>query len=63
MSPHLRDIMRSVNNLTAAQNKLSGQLTEVTARLDKDIPQTVADIVKREFRNGIDFSIWLLNRE
>ena len=26
MSPYLRDIMRSVGNLTAAQNKLSNQV-------------------------------------
>jgi len=50
ISPYLRDIMRSVGNLTAAQNKLSNQLAEVTNRLDTELPNTVAEIVKKEIR-------------
>jgi len=42
--------MRSVGNLTAAQNKLSNQLAEVTNRLDTELPNTVAEIVKKEIR-------------
>ena len=53
ISPYLRDIMRSVGNLTAAQNKLSNQLAEVTNRLDTELPNTVAEIVKKEIRDAI----------
>ena len=51
ISPYLRDIMRSVGNLTAAQNKLSNQINDVKNRLDNEIPSEISAIVRKEIKS------------
>jgi len=53
LAPYLRDIMRSIGNLSATQSKLSNQICDVNAKLETDLPKNLSETIRKEVRSII----------